>query len=384
MFTTPLASPAPPRATALMRALSLLFAAAVALATLWPLVELRPGSGNPFAFLADGLPRWWTWFDVLSNAIAYAVLALLLCLAWLPQVRPWAGFVAVALAGSLLSLTLEAVQHYLPSRVPSLLDWIANSTGAAGGAWLGVTLNRAARRGDRVAVPVRDRWYEQGPPTGWLLLLLWLSAQLVPQRLLFATGHVEPALQRLLDGLQLPDAPDLSRAADRLWGAAHAPTGYGVAIEAASTICALCAVGAIAFALVQGPRRRLVLVAGIATVACGLRSLATQMVYGTNAPFAWLTPGAQGGLIVGIALLYGLETLGPRSRAALGLAAALVGAVLVNIAPEDPYFDSMVAGMRAGQLSNLHGLLRTVSVVWPLLALAWFWRRTARGARAPG
>lgn len=384
MFTTTVASSVPARATALMRALSLLFAAAVAFATLWPLVELRRVPGNPFEFLAGGLPRYWTWFDVLSNGLAYAVLAVLISLAWLPRARPWVAFVATTVAGALLSLMLEAVQHYLPSRVPSLLDWIANAAGSAAGAWLGATLNRAAQRGERIALPVRDRWYEQGPPTGWVLLLLWLSAQLVPQRLLFATGHVEPLLQRLLDRLQLPDAPDLSRAADRLWGAAHAPTGYGVAIEAASTICALCAVGAIAFALVQGSRRRFVLVVGIAAVAFGLRTLATQMVYGANAPFAWLTPGAQGGLIVGTALLYGLETLGPRSRAALGLAAALAGAVLVNIAPEDPYFDSMVAGLRAGQLSNLHGLLRSVSVVWPVLAIAWFWRRTARGGRSAG
>ncbi|MFM1990793.1 MAG: hypothetical protein RJA99_3750 [Pseudomonadota bacterium] len=382
MFTTTVASARPTRATALMRALSLLFAAAVGFATLYPLVEVRPAAGNPFAFLAGGLPRWWTWFDVLSNALAYGVLALLLSLAWLPRARPWAGFLAVTAAGALLSLLLEAVQHYLPSRVPSLLDWIANTGGAAGGAWLGATLNGAARRTDRIALPVRDRWYEQGPPTGWVLLLLWLSAQLVPQRLLFATGHIEPVLQRLLDRLQLPDAPDLSRTVDRLWGAAHAPLGYGVAIEAASTICALCAVGAIAFALVQGPRRRLVLVAVIAAVAFGLRSLATQMVYGAAAPFAWVTPGAQGGLVVGTVLLYGLETLGPRSRAAVGLAATLAGALLVNVAPEDPYFDTMVAGLRAGQLSNLQGLLRTVSVAWPLLALAWFWRRTGRGANA--
>jgi hypothetical protein len=93
---------------------------------------------------------------------------------------------------------------------------------------------------------------------------------------------------------------------------------------------------------------------------------------------AWLTPGAQGGLLVGTVLLYGLETLGPRTRAAFGLAATLVGAVLVNIAPGDPYFDTTVAGLSAGQLSNLHGLLRIVSFVWPLLAIVWFSRRTGR------
>jgi VanZ family protein len=388
MFTTIDAPPAPRRGTALMRALSLAFAAAVASATLYPLLDWRLRHASTFSFLWEGLPRWWTWFDVLSNAIAYGVLALLLTLGWLGRARPLPAFASVTVACSLLSLGLEGAQSWLPARVPSLLDWLANTAGAAGGAWLGTMLNRSARRerGERVAVPVREAWYEQGPPTGWVLLLLWLAAQLVPQRLLFATGHVEPALQRMLDALQLPDAPDLSAVTDALWGG-PAPTGFGVAIEAASVMCAVCTVGALAFALVSGPRRRVALVAGIAVVAFGLRSIATQMVYGSNAPLAWLTPGAQGGLVVGTVLLYGLETLGPRTRAAVAMGTAVAGWVLVNVAPEDRYFETMAAGLQAGQLSNLHGLLRLVSFCWPLLAVIWFWGRAGGArprARAPG
>lgn len=382
MVPTPDAPPVPPRGTTLTRLLSLLFVTAIASATLYPLVDWQLHTEGTFAFLWRGLPRWWTWFDVVSNALAYALLALMLTLAWLERAPPVSAVVAVTLACSLLSLSLEAIQSWLPARVPSLLDWISNTVGAAAGGWLGATLNRAAQRPDRIAVPVRDRWFEQGPPTGWVLLLLWLATQLVPQRLLFATGHVEPALQRLLDGWQLPDAPDLSRFAERLWGG-EAPTGYGVAVEAGVVVCAMVVVGAIAFALVHGSRRRFALIAGIAAVAFGLRSLATQMVYGVAAPFAWLTPGAQGGLVVGTALLYGLETLGPRVRAGCAIAAAIAGFVLVNVVPEDRYFDTMVAGLRAGQLSNLHGLLRSVSFIWPVLAVVWFWRRTGRsGSRS--
>jgi hypothetical protein len=181
----------------------------------------------------------------------------------------------------------------------------------------------------------------------------------------------------MLDRLNHAEGPDLSRLAGRLWGGV-APTGYGVAIEAGVVVCAVCTVGAIAFALVQGSRRRLALIAGIALFAFGLRSLATQMVYGPGAPFAWLTPGAQGGLVVGAVLLYGLETLGPRLRAAAGVATAAAGVALVNLVPDDQYFDSMVATVQVGQLSNLHGLLRIVSFVWPLLAIVWFSRRTGR------
>jgi VanZ family protein len=382
MFTTTDAPPQPPRTTALMRALSLLFLGAIAFATLYPLTEWRLHAPSALAFLSAGLPRWWTWFDVLGNVVAYLMLGLLLTLGWLARLRPIAAVLVATLVCSALSLGLEATQSYLPSRVPSLLDWFANSGGGLAGAWLGATLNRAGGHADRIAVPVPERWYEQAPPGGWVLLLLWLSVQIVPQRLLFATGHVEPALQRVLDDLMPGDAPDLSYLASALWGDT-APTGYGVAIEAVTVVCAVCVVGSIAFSLVRGSRWRLALLSCIAVIAFGLRSIATQTVYGAGAPLAWLTPGAQGGLVVGAALLYGLETLGPRTRAVAAGLLLTVGTLLVNVAPADRYFETTLAGMQAGQLVNLQGLLRTVSLVWPLLAIVWFWRRARRaGARS--
>jgi VanZ family protein len=365
------------RTAALMRALSLLFVGAVAFVTLYPLTDWRLRMPGAFSFLAAGLPRWWTWFDVLGNVLAYLVLALLIALGWTARWAPAMAVAVVALGCSLLSFGLEATQSYLPGRVPSLLDWLANSAGGFAGAWLGATLNRADTHPDRIAVPVHERWYEQGPPGGWVLLLMWLSAQLVPQRLLFATGDLEPVLQRLADALLRSDAPDLSRATAWLWGDAPSAS-YGVAIEAAAVMCAVCVVGSLAFTLVQGSRRRVLLLVGIALTAFALRSIATRMVYGPAAPLAWLTPGAQGGLVVGAALLYGLETLGPRTRAVCAMALSVVGTLLVSLAPADHYFETMVAGMRSGQLLNLHALLRTVSLVWPLLAIVWFWRRAGR------
>ena len=374
MFTMTDASLRAHRTGVLMRALASLAVAAVVVATLYPLTDWRLRTPGAFAFLWAGLPRYWTGFDLATNVLAYAMLALLCTLGWASRLAPVVAVAVVTAGGSMLSLLLEAAQGYLPARVPSLLDWLANSAGTLAGAWLGAMLNRASRRSAHLAPPASERWYEQGPAGGWVLLLLWLSAQLVPQRMMFGTGHVEPALQRLLDRFVQVGAPDLSRLADGLWGGA-APTGYGVAIEAGVVLCAVCTVGSLAFALVHGPRRRLVLVLGIAAFAFGLRSIATQMVYGANSPLAWLTPGVQGGLVVGALLLYGLETLGPRARAACAAAAALAGMLLVNLAPSDAYFETTLAGATAGQWVNLHGLLRIASVLWPMLAIAWFWRR---------
>lgn len=377
MFTTIDALPRTGQTRALMRALALLFVAAVVFVTVYPLSGWSRPVDGPLAFLVRGLPRWWTWFDVLANGLAYTLLGLLLSLGWMTRLGLARTIAVTALFGTALSLGLETVQSFLPVRVASLLDWLANSVGALVGGVMGGLLNRAARDAWQRPLPGSQRWYEQGAPSGWVLLLLWLATALVPQRLLFATGDVRGALQQLLHGLYGAEAPDLGHQIDRLWDG-PTPAAVGVTIEAAVVVCAACVIGSLAFALVRSAQQRLVLLLGIAVFAFGLRSMATQLVHGSGEPLAWLTPGAQGGLVVGAALLYALETLGPRSRALIAVVLAGVGFVLVNLAPEDSYFEQALAGVRSSQLVNLQGLLRAVSMLWPIAAIVWFMRRLRR------
>ena len=57
------------------------------------------------------------------------------------------------------------------------------------------------------------------------------------------------------------------------------------------------------------------------------------------------------------------------------------GWLLVNFAPEDRYFESTLAGVRAGQLVNVQGLLRIIGMLWPVAAIAWFMPLGRRPAR---
>lgn len=368
----------PRRALSLMRALSLIGLGAVLYATMYPWSDWRLRQPGGLAFLEVGLPRYWTWFDFASNVLAYLLLALVTTLGWLGTLRMrWAVPLAV-LALSALSFGLEALQSWLPNRVPSLLDWVANSAGAAIGATLGGLLNRGGQPSDRIAVPVRERWHEQGSPIGWVLLLLWLSAQLVPQRLLFATGRIQPLLEGLARALYL-DAEMEQLSTHLALSAAQ-----GVLIEATTVICAVPVIGILAMGLVRSPPHRVLLLSAIALVALVLRSIATQMVYGAGSPFAWLTPGAQGGLVIGVLLLYGLATLGPRGRALGAVLLLVVALVLVNMAPPDRYFETTSSGLTEGQLVSLHALLRFVSMAWPFAAIAYFWADVGRRSRRIG
>jgi VanZ family protein len=91
---------------------------------------LMPGLLDLFS---AGLPRFWTGFDVIANVLAYVPLGLML--SWGLQIRysAWLAGVVAVLVLSLASIQIEWLQVLLPGRVPSLLDWILNSMGAAFG-----------------------------------------------------------------------------------------------------------------------------------------------------------------------------------------------------------------------------------------------------------
>lgn len=381
----PTPSSAPP--SPLLRALALALVLAVVVVTLYPFGPWSPRAEPTLAYLTRGLPRYWTGFDVASNTLAYLLLGALSSVAFMRNRPPMAGLVRIALACMLLSLALETAQTALPQRVPSLLDLLTNSVGGLLGAGLGALIHRGLQRNAARRLPVARRWYDEGPPSGWLLLIAWLAVQAAPQAMLFSAGDLRAAFQALLDTLGAPawplDAtPALTSAAvprveiwlDRLWSGAN-PAAGSVLIEAALVLAAVGAIGALALSQVHLSRRRVMVLITVGLVAAALNSLAAQGLRGLDAPLAWLTPGAQGGLIAGCALLYLIDTLTPRSRARLGLVCMVAVIVLTNLAPIDRYFEDTLAAARGAQLVNLHGLLRWIAVAWPFAAIVWFWRR---------
>ena len=113
--------------------LALALACLVAYASLYPFDNWRNQGLPVWAFLSAPLPRYWTWFDVAVNVLGYSLLGFLLALAVM-RGTDWGWPVMLAsLGAALLSLSMEMLQGFLPSRVPSNLDLALNALGA----WLG-------------------------------------------------------------------------------------------------------------------------------------------------------------------------------------------------------------------------------------------------------
>lgn len=335
----------------LPRTLSLAYALLIAYACLHPLSGWRDSGLPPFDFLLAPWPKYFIALDFFFNIGAYIPLGFVLAAAMPTRWRRWRAVAAsVALAG-LLSLSLETAQNYLASRVASNLDLGGNIAGALLGALPGAFAGKAifGRNG------LVHRWRSEhliagrSGELGLLLAALWLLGQLTATDLLFSSGDI-----RSLLGIPAPLPFD----ADRF-----------IAFDTALTASTLLAVGMLVRCMTLRPTPVPALL--LLALGVGGKTLATTTFFEPGAPLAWLTPGAQQGLAVGMVLL-AIAWLLPRlAQHALAGTALLIATALVNLMPENPYLSFSQRLTKASNFLNFHGLTQLVDSLWPFAALAY-------------
>jgi VanZ family protein len=321
-------------------------------ATLYPLAGWRDPGVPLLAFLSAPWPRYLTAFDLAANLLGYLPYGLLCVLVLRPRLEGAAAVWLAIVTGSVLSLSLETAQNFLPARIPSNLDVLANVAGVALGALAGL-FSSSTLPGGGPLQRLRAEALAPGAAAdlGLTLLGLWLFAQLNPATLLFGTGD----LRDLVAG------PAGERHGAELF----------VSIEAAIAAANWAAVALLASAGVRPGAPVLRLLFALLAVALVVRTLAFMILMHAEHVLVWLTPGAQLGLAAGIALsLAGLRL--PRA-ARLVLAAVLLMAatVLVNLAPPNPYLAETLKVWEQGHFLNFNGLTRLVSAAWPFAALGY-------------
>jgi VanZ family protein len=310
-----------------------------------------PGTG-PFAFVFAPWPPYVTGFDIAANVIAYVPLGLLAVLAAAPRFVGTPAWFVAALGGCALSFTMETLQTYLPSRVESNVDLVANTLGTAVGAGLGVVVERwLVRHGGLYAL--RDTLFYPGRQTGLGLALigLWLFTLLNPETLLFGNGDLRDLFESLPTALH--------------------PAELFVRIEGTVTAANLVAVALFTGALMPNRAARWRLIVALLAIACLIRSAAFAALFQPADMFAWLTPGAAWGGAIGLALAISAMFLSRWSAVALSGLLLMAATTLVNMAPENPYLANSLQVWRQGHFLNFNGLTRVVSTLWPFAALVY-------------
>lgn len=352
------------RESSLSRFFLVVYVLLVAYATLYPLAGWRDPGAPAFAFLAAPWPRYVTAFDVAANFFGYVPYGLLCVLAANPRLPRAAAVPLAVVTGAALSLLLESAQTYLPARIPSNLDVLANVAGAATGG-LGAALFRARLLDGGPLQRLRTQALEPGTAAdlGLVLLGLWLFTQLNPATLLFGGG----------------DLRDLVAGAA---GARHQAELF-VFAEAAITAANLAAVALLASAGVRAGAPVRALVAGLLVVALLVKALAFAILVQADNAFAWLTPGAQLGLGTGAVLALATLPLPRTARLAIAAMLLMAATVLVNVAPPNPYLAATLKVWEQGHFLNFNGLTRLVSMAWPFAALGYLVYLAAARLRDP-
>jgi len=341
----------------LARYLALAWLGLIVYGSLHPFSGWRDTGVSPFAFLDASWPRYWTVFDLLTNVAVYLPLGFFLTLALsrLPG-RFTAPLLAVVFSAS-VSFSMETIQVWLPSRVPSNLDLACNTIGSLLGAIWAQAVGprvfvRLAALQRRLVAPIPHA------EMGLTLLGLWLLVPLSPETLLFGAGDFR-------HWFDWPGAVPF---------AAHS----FFVIEASITALNMLAIGLIVRLLCARLLTACLLAPLYLLLGLVVRTLAAAILIAPGEALAWLTLGARNGLFAGSLLLAVAILLPARLRLFLTLLALFAGTALVNLAPPNPYSLTALATWQQGHFLNFNGLTRVAATFWPFLALPFLLLATRR------
>jgi VanZ family protein len=335
-------------------------------ASWYPFVEWHNNGLSPFAFLFASLPHYWTFFDVATNIIGYVPLGAFLVFALYPAVRGVAAVILAVVCGVLVSGTMEAVQTFLPTRVSSNLDFLTNSGGTLVGALIGVFLTPKLMERSRF-LQMRRRWFVREAGRGFVVIGLWPLAQIYPQGYLFGHGQLIPIFSKWLSDWT-STAIDLGDMLRR--GAELSPEQYWLS-EAIMTACGLTGALLTLLCLLRKHAPSGGLAVLMVTTALAVKAMASALVFSPENAFAWLTPGAQGGLLFGIAMVFGLAFAPPVAQRRIAALMLIISLLVVNVVPANPYFVATLQTWVQGKFLNFNGAAQFLSLFWPFFAL-WF------------
>jgi hypothetical protein len=96
-----------------------------------------------------------------------------------------------------------------------------------------------------------------------------------------------------------------------------------------------------------------------------LKALTHGLQFGPDRSLAWLTPGAYGGLAVGVLSVLAASAGPPAWLPRFALLALVAAVITVNLVPHNPYYVFNMQDWRQGALLNINALANWLSVLWP-------------------
>lgn len=322
---------------------------------------------NSWATLPDVIrqwPRYWTGFDAAINVVGYIPFGVLVVFALYPLIPRWWAALLATLLGALISATAEIVQILLPSRVTSLLDFLTNSSGALIGALLGALLTPLILEKGRLQL-LRKQWTHKESSREILVLGLWTMAQIYPQAYLFGLGQIFPLISQTLSEML---GRDIDISAFLMQDMELNAEEYLLS-ETIITACSCTGALLICLSILNRHAPKTVLSSMLLVASLTIKSLAIALLFKPEYAFAWLTPGARGGLLISLIMLYGFSFAPAHVQKRLALLLLIISLIVINLVSDNPYFAATMQTWVQGKFLNFNGAAQFLSLFWPYLAI---------------
>jgi VanZ family protein len=308
------------------------------------------------AVLSAPLAQTYTAFDASVNALAYLPFGLLCALALrLGSAAAWSVLIATC-AGAALSAAMEYAQMYLPVRVSSNADFMANSIGTLAGALLAVSIPPRTWFAMRMAGERRRLFHiHDSRDLGLALLVLWSFGQINPSLPMLGNVFISE-VSRLPFVLIQPE-----------------PFSW---LESLGVLLNLLMLGTLLLTLLRMHRHTVaVLLLVLCTVALA-KFIAAAVLLKSWALMLWLNSEALLGIASGVLLLLAAGWLRHAWLVRLAALIALSYLVLAHgiLDSGTPTTARQLYQWRYGHLLTYNGLSQTISLVFPFLLLAYLWR----------
>ncbi len=327
----------------------------VAYASLYPFAPLRlPSSDLLGAFFAR--PRYVIPFDVAINVAAYLPLGMVATLYFAGAGDRRRAMARAVALGAALSFAMESCQLFMPTRVASFYDVLANAAGTLVGAlafadpFYSVLTRPLGRWREDALLP--GAWGD----AGLVLVALWLIAQLNPALPFFGAGDI---------------------AAPGEGAVAAGPLEWvGVALS-------VCGFGLFISTVLRGEQGCLRVTLLLLSVALWLKFVGASFLVQPSSD-EWVTSGRFLGLAAGLAALVPLRRLPRPGRTYVAILAILAGDLLSKIFGAYSPLEELLRLFRwpYGQLANFTTLTRYLNELWPFAALTFLVAVFLRDRRA--
>jgi VanZ family protein len=298
----------------------------------------------------------YTAFDMTVNLLSYLPFGLLAGLAFHARFGVAASVFLAWGLGVALSAGMEYLQMYLPARISSNVDMLANGAGALLGALLAVSLVSRTGLLDRLMYWRRNLFHQGSEMDfGMALLALWVFGQSNPSLPMLGNVFIAEAARQPF--AVPPPAPF---------------DGW----ESGAVALNLLMLGVLLMTLLRVPRHAVLALLVILAVVALAKFVTAALLLKSWALLLWINSEAALGMLLGTALLFLLLTL-PRGAAIIAGALVSLGYIAVVhfvFADNTPAAALSIYHWHYGHLLNYAGLAQTIMLVFPLLLLFHLWR----------